>query len=210
MSIHRPFTISDAAPIDQQTALDGIAAGCAAGPTPLRDRICSDGFSAICLTIVRFVSAAYTTGDAACWEAALQLSDEALDAEHGPLLVARLTTLIRILRRSGKQEFVSLPATCNRMTVEEQRLMLTIEAARRKNQVGLVRTVSELVDDHDCRITMRAADLVADLSHAPCAAHLREQAAPSRSARATPLARQLDCLGCPASPLAKSPQNSCR
>lgn len=210
MSIQRLFTISDAAPIDQQTALDGIASGCASGPTPLRDKICSDGFSATCLTIVRFVSAAYTTGDAACWEAALQLSDKALDAEHGPLLVARLATLIRILRRTGKQEFFSLPATCNRMTVEEQRLMLTIGAARRKDQVGLVRTVSELVDERDCCMTMRAVDLIADLSHAPCAAHLREQAAPSRSAARTPLSPQLDCLGCPASPLAGSPQNSRR
>lgn len=210
MSMQRQFTISNAAPIDRQTALDCMAAGCASGPTPLRDKACPDGFSAACLTIVRFVSAAYTTGDAACWEMALQFSDEALDAEHGPLLVARIATLIRILRRIGNREFVSLPATCNRLSVEEQRLMLAIDAARRKDQTGLMTAVSELVDNRDRHITMRAADLVADFSHASCAAHLHDQAAPSGSAVRMPLSRQLDCLGCPVSPLAKPPRNSRR
>lgn len=209
MSIQRHFTKSNVMPIDRKVALDDIAVRCVSRPMPNRDTVCPDAFSATCLTIVRFISAAYTTGEAACWETALQLSDDALDAEHGPLLVARLATLLRTLRRINKHEFVSLPAPCSRVTLEEQRLMLVIEAARRKDQDGLIAAVSALVDTRERSHTMRAADFVANLSLEPCAAHLRNFEISSAPPVEAPLSLQIECLGCPASP-SRSSQNSRR
>jgi hypothetical protein len=115
MSVQRQLSMLDASPIDQRTALEGFLVGCASTPMPHRDMVCPDTFAATCLSVLRFVAAAYATGETACWEAAFQLADRAVDTENGPVLVARITTLVRILRRAGRHELACLPASCNRL-----------------------------------------------------------------------------------------------
>jgi hypothetical protein len=200
MSVQRQLSILHASPIDQRTALEGMSVGCTSTRMPHRDTVCADGFAATCLSLLRFVAAGYATGEAACWEAAFQLADQAVDAENGPLLVARIATLVRILRRAGVDELACLPAPCNRLTVEEERVILLIEAARQDDHHRLTTALSAVVKPEHHAEAARAAALISDVSLNPALAHLHRS--PSVATTMGPTSSlQLDCLRCPAFPL---------
>lgn len=210
MSIQQQFKTSNAAPINRKMAMESLSVGCVSRPTPHRETACPDAFAATCLSIIRYIAAAYATGEAACWEMSLRLADEATGTEYGPLLVARLSMLIRIIRRIGTHELVCLPAPCNRLTVEEQQLMLMIEAARHNDQDSVVTAASIFVGNHHCAELIQAADMIGCLSLDAKVAHLCDRTSSSPVPVKALLSSQLDCLGCPASPLAMSGQSARR
>ena len=131
---------------------------------PHRDIACRDEFAAVALSLLRFIGAAYVTGDAGCWEAAYRFADDAAGAAEGPLLVARAAALVRVLRRCRDRDLVYLPSSCNRLSAEEAQLMVLIEAARRGSPVELEIAVSALVETGHGAEAIRAANALADLS----------------------------------------------
>lgn len=205
MSVQRQLSLLDASPIDQRTALERFPVGCTATPMPHWDTVCPDAFAATCLSVLRFVAAAYTTGEAACWETAFQLADRAVDTENGPILVARIASLVRILRRAGTDELACLPAPCNRLTIGEERLILLIQAARGNDRRQLTVGVSAAVTSEYHAEATRAVELISELSADAALAHLHRSTSVA-TAVGKASSHQMDCLGCPASPLRASPQ----
>jgi hypothetical protein len=145
-----------------------------------RDTICKDDFARVTLSVIRYIAAAYATSDAVCWEAAFQFVDDAIDQEDGPFLIARVATLVRAVRRSLNRKLDCLPASCNRLTFEERRLLLLIEAARRKDETELAMAATTLGANEHRAAALRAAKMIGNLSQWPVTAHLRDEGLPNK------------------------------
>jgi hypothetical protein len=104
-----------------------------------------DRFSALFLSLARFVGAAYSTDDAGCWEAAHRCAEDALGARDGPLFVARAAALVRAIRRYRDAEFAYWPSSCARLSRDENILMALIEAARSKDSLAMEQTVAAIL-----------------------------------------------------------------
>jgi len=98
---------------------------------PLVAEACSDDASVLALSIARFVASGYMTGDVACWDAAYAGAERVLGAEQAASLVGALTGLMRALRAERAGEWSFMPATCCRLTPDEQDLVALLDGARR-------------------------------------------------------------------------------
>lgn len=109
--------------------------GIAPAPLPTEPR------EALVLATVRFIGAAYETGDSACWEAAHAHAEAALGREtvrsgevapgagDAALLVARAAALFRVIR-VDRPDFGVLPPGCRWMSADEAALLSLVRAAR--------------------------------------------------------------------------------
>jgi hypothetical protein len=68
-------------------------------------------------------------GDGACYEAAYQAAETALDLPQAVELVARVTGLVRSIRRETSDVFHFLPANCRRITRDEQDFLGALRTA---------------------------------------------------------------------------------
>jgi hypothetical protein len=78
---------------------------------------------------LRYIGAAYATGDACCWEAAYSCVDHAPEGIDGALFVARAASLVRAIRCNRACEFCYLPSSCRRLSLDEAKLMALIEGS---------------------------------------------------------------------------------
>ncbi|WP_454625256.1 hypothetical protein [Bradyrhizobium cenepequi] len=137
MSIQRNINPLDATPIKSDAAFTRFA---------LDDRPKSDfgkadhhEFSAAVLSVLRFIAAAYATGEAECWEAAFRFADDAA-GEDGALLVARVAALVRLIRRH--HGLICLPPSCSGLSIDERRIMTLIGLGGDNDHPNLVTDAS--------------------------------------------------------------------
>jgi hypothetical protein len=135
-----------------------------------RGAIGADRFAALFLSLARFVGAAYATGDADCWEAAHQCAENVVGPIDGPLFVARAAALVRAIRRDRDHDLAYWPASCNRLSDDEAKLMLLIESARKADLIALERAAADVLGKRrGARAIREAAGQFADLCRTPAA-----------------------------------------
>lgn len=173
MTMQRESDPPSGSPIDEKAAPGRVGCDCDPSVMPHRDTVCRDEFAVVTLSIIRFVAAAYATSEAACWEAAFQFADETVGTEDGALLVARVATLVRAVRRSLNRELACLPSPCNRLTVDEKRLILLIQANLGEDPGERSTTASALVNVGQQAEILQAAKMISDLSPRPAMARPR-------------------------------------
>ena len=143
MAMQRPSrTLS--APSLEGALLPGAGPCSACQVSPHRDSVCRDAFAALVLSVIRFIGAAYSTGNADCWEAAYHCAENSAGVSDGPLFVARAAGVVRALRQHGSQEMCYLPSSCKGLCASEAKLMALIDAARCENSVMLWKAASDL------------------------------------------------------------------
>ena len=145
----------------------------------------ADRFDALFLSLARFVGAAYATGDADCWEAAHRRAEDVIGPIEGPLFVARAAALVRAIRRHRDPDLAYWPASCDRPSGDEAKLMLLIEAARKADLIALERAAANVLGKRrGARAIGEAAGRFADLCRTPAAAPtpLYGELRPSRGA----------------------------
>lgn len=86
------------------------------------------------LSVFRFISAAYETGDVACSEAAHARAEAAHGVLEGALLVARATAVLRLLR-TARPTFVILPPSSRWLSDDEAALMRFVRQTRPESPV---------------------------------------------------------------------------
>ena len=114
--------------------------------------VCGDPAEVLALSITRFIAAGYATGDVACWDAAYSGAEHVLGQEPGGRLVASLTGLIRAIRAERSGGWMFMPASCCRVTADEEAIVRLLAIAR----------------DGDLRSIGRAAAAFAGSGSAPC------------------------------------------
>ncbi len=109
---------------------------CSHDRLPTVAEFCPDDAAVLALSIVRSVAAGYMTGDVACWDVAHAGAESVLGDLDGPALVAALTAVVRALRVERTTEWSFLPATCCRVTADEQALIRLLQSARCGGDLG--------------------------------------------------------------------------
>jgi hypothetical protein len=107
----KPETAANA---PDETACAGHALG-----FPLRSELGFMAIENVTLDIFRCVCDVYATASAQPWEVAVRLSEEQLGAIDGPLLVARVTALLRALRQERAVGFYYLSVGCQHVSPDE-------------------------------------------------------------------------------------------
>lgn len=128
---------------------------CGADPAPVMPR---QGPERAVMMALRFVAAAADTGDAACWDAALDGAEAAFGPRDGALLVARAAALLRAGRREGTV-LRFLPPPCRRLSGDEAALLDVLRA-----RLQGCSTVAEVALSTDLRAAL--SDLVMPLGPA--------------------------------------------
>lgn len=91
------------------------------------DPMPSDAVERILVLVLRCLSAAGETGDAICWDEALDRAEQVFGPRDGTLVVARAAVLHRSLVRSGAAiDFLPLP--CRRLSRGEADLLALLRA----------------------------------------------------------------------------------
>lgn len=154
MSIQRKINPLDATPIKSNAAFTLLALN-DRSPTKSDPRKAAHSeFSAAVLSVLRFIAAAYATGEAECWEAAFRFADDAA-GEDGPLLVARVAGLVRLIRRH--HGLVCLPPSCCGLSIDERRIMMLIGLGRDNDHPNLMTDASAFGDFYQRDQTLVAA-----------------------------------------------------
>jgi hypothetical protein len=96
---------------------------------PLANRDTRERFVGLLLYLIRFIGAAYTTGDASCWEEAYRCVENWPEPIDGPLLIARAASLVRAVRCNRACEVCYFPSPCRFLSIDEARLVAFIQAA---------------------------------------------------------------------------------
>jgi hypothetical protein len=143
MSIQRKINPLDATPIESNTTFARLALD-ERSPTKLdRGKSAHNEFSTAVLSVLRFIAAAYATGEAECWEAAFRFADNAA-GEDGPLLVARVAALVRAIRRH--HDPICLPPSCSGLSIDERHIMMLIGLAHDNDRRSLGIDASDFGD----------------------------------------------------------------
>ena len=100
------------------------------GSCPARhEALPRQGEERLVLCVIRFINAAYDTGDLACAEAGHARAEAARGILEGTLLVARATAVVRLLR-AARPGFAILPPCSRWLSDDEQALMRFLREAR--------------------------------------------------------------------------------
>ena len=150
---------------------ENVCAGHALG-FPLRSEL---GFSPIentTLDVFRAVCEVYTSGSAQPWEIAIKISEENLGEGDGPLLVARVTALLRALRSERKLGFSYLSIGCQHVSPDELAVAGLLKAVRSRDEHGVQRGLMLALDrPHTSTRTQSAARALAALQLQLTASH---------------------------------------
>lgn len=123
--------------------------------------ICADEGEMLAISVSRFIAAAYMTSDAVCWDAAYDCAEAILGPDEGCLFVARIGGVIRALRAERSAPWHFLPATCCRLTADEQGLVALLSAARHSGSEAVDCLAAVLADGEDAPRLAAAAGLAA-------------------------------------------------
>jgi hypothetical protein len=131
------------------------------------ERQSADRFAGLFLSLARFVGAAYATDEAGCWEAAHRCAEDVVGPIDGPLFVARAAALVRAIRRYRGEDFDYWPSSCARLSNDEARLMLLIEAARGTDALACEQAAAAIAGKkRGAKAIREAASEIANLSGA--------------------------------------------
>ena len=124
----RKFKDLESAP-SSDTQDKPVCAGQALG-FPLRSALGFSPMENITLDVFRCLCDVYATASAEPWEGAVRLAEEQLGAIDGPLLVARVTALLRALRQERGTGFSYLSLGCQHVSPDELTVTALIKSAR--------------------------------------------------------------------------------
>lgn len=133
-------------PNDGKTGGEDACAGHALG-FPLRAELEFLPIENVTLDIFRCLCEVYTTGSAQPWEIAMKEAEAKLGPAEGPLLVARVTALLRALRSERKVGFSYLSIGCQHVSPDELAVSGLLKAARSGNEIALDRGLKLLVEN---------------------------------------------------------------
>ena len=159
---------------DKQSGED-VCAGHALG-FPLRAELGFLPIENITLDVFRCLCDVYTSGSAQPWEIAIKIAEENLGAAEGPLLVARVTALLRALRAERKLGFSYLSIGCQHVSSDELAVAGVLKAARARDESAMERGLTLALDNPQTTArTQFAARALAALQsqHVAAAAHER-------------------------------------
>lgn len=122
-----------------------VCAGHALG-FPLRSELGFTPVENVTLDVFRAVCEVYTSGSAQPWEIAVKISEENLGMSDGPLLVARVTSLLRALRAERKIGFSYLSVGCQHVSPDELAVAGLLKAIRTHDEHGIQRGLMLALD----------------------------------------------------------------
>ncbi len=111
---------------------------------PLLTAACADQAEVLALSVTRFIAAGYMTADAACWDAAHACAEEVLGVADGPKLVAAFAGVMRAIKVERLEPWSFMPASCCRITENEEDLLSALQFARRHERHALHEAVLNL------------------------------------------------------------------
>ena len=117
---------------------EDVCAGHALG-FPMRAELGFLPIEGITLDVFRCLCEVYTSGSAQPWDIAIREAEEKLGAGEGPVLVARVTALLRALRAERKIGFSYLSVGCQHVSPDELAVSGLLKAARAGDEIALHR-----------------------------------------------------------------------
>jgi hypothetical protein len=135
---------------------EDMCAGHALG-FPLRSELGFSPIENVTLDVFRCVCEVYTSGSAQPWEIAVKISEENLGDGDGPLLVARVTALLRALRSERKIGFSYLSVGCQHVSPDELAVAGLLKAARSRDEHGIQRGLMLALDKPQIAARTQAA-----------------------------------------------------
>jgi hypothetical protein len=123
-----------------------VCAGHALG-FPMRAELGFTPIESVTLDVFRCLCEVYITGSAQPWEIAMKEAEEKLGAAEGPLLVARVTALLRALRSERKVGFSFLSVGCQHVSPDELAVSGLLKAARVGDDSALERGLKLALDN---------------------------------------------------------------
>ncbi|WP_082072764.1 hypothetical protein [Hyphomicrobium sp. 99] len=132
-------------PNDGKATGEDVCAGHALG-FPMRAELGFLPIESITLDVFRCLCEVYTTGSAQPWEIAMKEAEEKLGTGEGPVLVARVTALLRALRSERKIGFSYLSVGCQHVSPDELAVSGLLKAARARDESALERGLKLALD----------------------------------------------------------------
>lgn len=124
---------------------EDVCAGHALG-FPLRSDLGFSPIENVTLDVFRAICEVYTSGSAQPWEIACKIAEENLGVSDGPLLVARITAMLRALRAERKIGFSYLSIGCQHVSPDELAVAGLLKAVRSRDEHGVQRGLMLALD----------------------------------------------------------------
>jgi hypothetical protein len=148
----KPSNSASVAPRPEENVCAGHALG-----FPLRSSLGFLPIENVTLDVFRCVCDVYATASAQPWDIAIRMSEEQLGAVDGPLLVARVTALLRALRRERGSGFSYLSAGCQHVSPDELTVTGLLKAARNGDKNAFERGIALALDNAEITDRTRVA-----------------------------------------------------
>ncbi|MEQ1652408.1 MAG: hypothetical protein ABL897_07970 [Hyphomicrobium sp.] len=132
-----------------------------AGGFPLRKDFGFTPIEDVTLELLRCVGQLYGTGDAGYWHTALDHADRRLGQSDGPVLVARVTALLRAIRAERNGGFTFLSPGCSHICDDEVAVMTAVKAARQGDSETMRHVACHVARGHEVHKIETAARLLA-------------------------------------------------
>ncbi|HVZ04821.1 hypothetical protein [Hyphomicrobium sp.] len=153
----RESKIRSPKPAPDGKGADGdVCAGQALG-FPLQSALGFLPIETLTLNVFRCVCDVYATASATPWDVALRFSEEQLGPAEGPLLVARITALLRALRKERAIGFSYLSAGCQHVSPDELTMTGLLKAARSNDKNAFERGIALALDNAEITDATRLA-----------------------------------------------------
>jgi hypothetical protein len=143
-------------PNNDAAANDDVCAGHALG-FPLRSELGFSPIENLTLDVFRAACEIYTSGSAQPWEIAHKIADENIGDGDGPLLVARVTALLRALRSERRLGFSYLSIGCQHVSPDELAVAGLLKAVRGRDDHGIQRGLMLALDKPQTSARTQAA-----------------------------------------------------
>lgn len=114
---------------------------------PLQSELGFTSIENVTLDVFRCICDVYATASAQCWEVAIRFAEEHLGAVDGPLLVARVTALMRALRFERGSGFSYLSVGCRHVSPDELTVTGLLKAARTGDRLAFEKGIALLLNN---------------------------------------------------------------
>jgi len=142
---------------------------------PMAADVCADDAAVLALSIARFIASGYATSEVACWDAAYTGAEKLLGEIEGGALVGALTRVMRAMRSERAADWSFMPATCCRITFDEQELVALLQIARLGPEGRVASAAAQLARVPDAprltRAVLSAAAILERIQHHLATAH---------------------------------------
>src|SRR6185437_13936392 len=155
-----------------QPSEESVCAGHALG-FPLKNTLGFQPIENLTLDVFRCVCDVYSSGSAQPWEIAMKIAEEQLGAPEGTLLVARVTALLRALRRERARGFSYLGTGCQHVSPDELAMTGLLKSARNGDDAAVERGIALALDNAEetertrLAVRSRAAGQVRNIRQQP-------------------------------------------